>query len=522
MNKKNTLSIILYSIGGIIVLGAIGAAAYLATPTPETHYPTTVASRMNITEIVTGTGQVEPDQEAVLAFNPQGGIISNVAVQAGDHVKQGQVLGSIGSDILQTSLQSAQAGVAAAQAQLNSLYAGAKPADIAVYSQKTVDAETALSSAIRDSYLKTQDAVQNQTSSLFNNPGSANPTINIYTQNPATAAAINNEYIVVAGELAKWNADINTDSQSPTITVSTQTQAIASTTLAAAKSFMADLSAITAVLNAQNSGLTQTQINTNRTLVNTAASEVNAAITEYTSALAAFSEANTSLVLEQSSSTPDTIDAQKAQVAVAEAQVANIQAQINHTVITAPFDGVITDAEPKLGEVFAAGTPAFTIMSDGVYKVEVYVSESDIAKLAVGNTATVSLNAYGSGTLFPATVTQIDPAETVTNGVNSYKVTLHFLNTDSRIIPGMTANASIDAGYASQVVGIPSSSVITQGSATYVLAENADRTFTKQQIQTGITGSNASSTSDTDTYVEVTSGLNAGDSIASFGASTGQ
>jgi RND family efflux transporter MFP subunit len=520
---KKTQKIIIYIILGIIVLGIIGGVAYLATPTPVSHYATATVSPMNITEVVTGTGQVQPDEESVLAFDGNGGTIATVNVQDGDSVKQGEVLGTLESDILNASLQSAQAGVAAAQAQLNSLEVGAAPADVAVYTQKTSDAETALSSALHDSYLKTQDAVENQINSLFNNPGSANPTIAVYTANQATAASIDNEYISVIGNLATWQSDINSDASSPTITVSTQTESDASTTLASAKTFMADLAAVTAQLNTNNSGLTQTQINTDRTTVNTAASEVTAAISEYTSALSAYADATASLTLEQSSSTPDTLETQQAQVAAAQAQVTNIQAQIAHTVITAPFDGVITDSEPKVGEVFAAGTPAFTIMSNGVYKVEVYVSETDVAKLTVGDPAEISLDAYGSGTLFPATVTAIDPAETTdANGVSTYKVTLHFTQQDPRILSGMTANVSIDAGYAGQVIAVPSSAIVTQGADTYVLVQNSKGAFVEQLVQTGITGNNASSTSDTNTYIQIESGLSQGDVIASFGTSAGQ
>jgi len=519
MKTKTT---ILYSVAGVLALGVIGVAAYLATPTPSSQYIATPVTQMNITETVTGTGQVQPDQEATLAFDGNGGTIATVNAQAGDSVKQGQVLGSLRSDILQASLQSAQAAVAAAQAQLNSLQVGASAPSIAVYSQKTADAETALSSALHDSYLKTQDAVNNQISVLFNNPGSANPTINIYTQTQSTAATIDNEYISVLGDLSNWENDINSDATSPTINVSAKTEADASSTLAAAKNFMGDLAAITTQLNTGNSGLSQTAINTDRTTVNGAASEVNAAISEYTGALSAFADATASLNLEQSSSTPDTLDAAQAQVEAAQANVATIQAEINHSIITAPFDGIITDSEPKVGEVFAAGTPAFTIMSDGVYKVEVYVSETDVAKLAVGDSANITLDAYGSRDIFPATVTQIDPAETVVNGVNSYKVTLHFVQTDPRIISGMTANVTIDAGYAPQVLAVPSSAIITQGYNTYLLVENSGGTYTKQQVRTGITGENASSTTDTGTYTEIQSGLSANAMVASFGTSAGQ
>ena len=50
--------------------------------------------------------------------------------------------------------------------------------------------------------------------------------------------------------------------------------------------------------------------------------------------------------------------------------------------------------------------------------------EADIAKVAIGDLASSTLDAYGSYVDFPAQVTMIDPAETVIEGVPTYKVTL--------------------------------------------------------------------------------------------------
>jgi HlyD family secretion protein len=498
---------IIYSVGGVVALGAIATAAYFATPTVGTHYIAVPVTRMNLTEVVTGTGKVQADQEATLAFDQNGGTIAAVNVSAGDQVKKGQVLGSIKSDILEASLASAQANVTAAEAQLSSLGQGASPATIALYSQKTNDAQTALSSAMHDAYLKTEDALQNKVDLLFSNAGTVNPQINIWTQNQTIATNINNRYLIAGEKLTNWKADLDAGNMA-------KAESDASDAISYIKSFLFDLGTIGANLTTSNSGLPQTVIDTDRTTINSAASETTDAASEYTSAYSAWIEANASLTLEQSSSTPDTIAAQNAAIAAAEAQVSNIQAQINHTTIVAPFDGVITDVEPKVGEVFAAGVPAFTIQSNGFFKVEVYVSETDVAKIAVGNSANITLSAYGSAVLFPATVTDIDPASTIINGVNSYKITLHFTAMDPRILSGMTANVSITAGQASNVIAVPSSAVITDNSNSFVISEAADGSFARKQVTTGIVGVNGTSTV---MYTEITSGLSDGDNIASFG-----
>jgi len=232
--------------------------------------------------------------------------------------------------------------------------------------------------------------------------------------------------------------------------------------------------------------------------------------------LSSIDEAESALNLDESSATPSTIAAQSAEIAKAQAEVSTDQSQIAHAELTAPFDGIVTDVEPTVGEVFSAGVPAITVISGGPFKIGVGVPETDVAKLTVGDTASVTLSAYDASTTFPATITTIDPAETVVNGVNSYQVTLHFSNTDPRILSGMTANVSIVTATDTDVIAVPISDIITDNSTTSggvqtsVMVEGQSNgkpngVFVKKPVVTGITGSNG--------YIEIKSGLSDGDIV---------
>ncbi|HEV8677366.1 MAG TPA: HlyD family efflux transporter periplasmic adaptor subunit, partial [Candidatus Paceibacterota bacterium] len=72
-----------------------------------------------------------------------------------------------------------------------------------------------------------------------------------------------------------------------------------------------------------------------------------------------------------------------------------------------------------------------------------YFSETDIVHIAVGSQANITLDAYGSSRIFPATVVSVDRSPTTQSGVPAYKVTMQFAENDPAITPGMTANASI-------------------------------------------------------------------------------
>jgi HlyD family secretion protein len=76
-------------------------------------------------------------------------------------------------------------------------------------------------------------------------------------------------------------------------------------------------------------------------------------------------------------------------------------------------------------------------------EVEVRIPEIDIAKITLGNKANITLDAYGTGAVFPALVTRINPSAFFEGNVPKYTVIATFIGDDARIKNGMTANVSI-------------------------------------------------------------------------------
>ena len=91
-----------------------------------------------------------------------------------------------------------------------------------------------------------------------------------------------------------------------------------------------------------------------------------------------------------------------------------------------------------------------------------------IARVAVGNPSTTTLDAYGSSVEFPATVIAVDPAETVKDGVPTYKTTLSFLVADPRIRSGMTADVIVETGILPNAIVIPAGAVGKKDAVPYV------------------------------------------------------
>ena len=132
----------------------------------------------------------------------------------------------------------------------------------------------------------------------------------------------------------------------------------------------------------------------------------------------------------------------------------------------------------------------------------VQVSEVDVTRIAVGQKASLSFDAI-DGLSLTGKVEQIDASGTVSSGVVNYSVTVGFDTSDPRIKPGMSVTADITTAVHQDVITVPNSALKSQGSSHYVqVMKNGSPV--QQPVNIGIAN-------DTDT--EITSGLNAGDTI---------
>jgi multidrug efflux pump subunit AcrA (membrane-fusion protein) len=147
------------------------------------------------------------------------------------------------------------------------------------------------------------------------------------------------------------------------------------------------------------------------------------------------------------------------------------------------------------------------VISKDKFKIETNVPEADIAKVGVGNVANVSLDAYGRDTIFPTKVIAIDPAETVIDGVSTYKVTLQFITEDERIKSGMTANIDIVTAKKEGILAIPQRALIRKDGIRIVRVL-VEKEIEERKVETGIVGF--------DGFIEILSGLKEGETIVVF------
>jgi HlyD family secretion protein len=144
------------------------------------------------------------------------------------------------------------------------------------------------------------------------------------------------------------------------------------------------------------------------------------------------------------------------------------------------------------------------LISTSPFEIEVNIPEADIAKVNIGNEAKVTLDAYGSETIFKAKVVSIDPGETVLEGVATYRTILHFLEDDKRIRPGLTANVEILTDKRENVIAIPWRAIMTKDGEKFVRVLEGNE-VKEVKVKTGLQGS--------DGNVEIIEGIREGDKV---------
>ncbi len=198
------------------------------------------------------------------------------------------------------------------------------------------------------------------------------------------------------------------------------------------------------------------------------------------------------------------ISASQAVIESARAEVNRIQAEISERTIFAPFTGIVTKVDAKVGEVSNANTEVISMISADTLQIESFVPEINLPFIKVGDVAVVTLDAYGDEVPFEAKVVFIDPAETIRDGVSTYRAKLEFTQNDSRIRSGMTANVLITSEKKPNTIVIPQKAVISKnGKKTVTVLENG------KNIDREVTTGSVSSYGE----IEITSGLSEGDIV---------
>jgi RND family efflux transporter MFP subunit len=224
----------------------------------------------------------------------------------------------------------------------------------------------------------------------------------------------------------------------------------------------------------------------------------------YQTRLSAYKAAreNRRLSLEDAERTPIL----SAQIAEARAAVLAAEAAFAETRLVAPFAGVVTLVDAVRGAIASPGLPALSLISSNAFEIKVLIPEDDIGEIAVGDRATVTLDAYDDAT-FEANVSFISPSATTDTGTASFEVTLQFASIDDRIRAGLSTDVDIIAAEHKNVLAVPTRAIIEENGGRYVRVLASDTSYRLAPVSTGLSGSGVT---------EIVSGLAEGERIVTF------
>lgn len=174
---------------------------------------------------------------------------------------------------------------------------------------------------------------------------------------------------------------------------------------------------------------------------------------------------NASTALSQEAAT----QAAQANVAAAEAVIRQDELNLEHSVITSPVDGTVVARDVSVGQTVAASlqTPTLFSIAQNLSKMEIdiNVAEPDIGNVKPGDAVSFSVLAYPNET-FEGTVAQVRINPQTLNNVVTYDVVVYAQNGAGKLLPGMTANASIQVASVPNALTVPAAAVRTSASAS--------------------------------------------------------
>jgi HlyD family secretion protein len=374
--------------------------------------------------LIETSGAIEARGVAVVA--ELGGRVTRVAASEGDRVTRGQVVVELDEGDLAVQIAQAQAGLQVAQAELARARAQTRPEEIAA-AQSTL--HQVLVQA-RGSWQQWQDSAQAR-----DDPQELRLRI---TEAQTSLALADRDVELAEAELeaAKQSRD-REKWGSVEYRIEERGVAAAEAALQAAQATQDGAQAKLKALHAIRQ----------RPLILEA--EVHAAEAAYRIAQADVAAAQADLAAVKAPPLDEDVAIAEARVHQAEAALHTMEVTRKKMALRAPCDGIVSGRAVEAGEMAAPGAPLLTIADIGEVTLTVYVPETQIGRVRLGQEAVVTVDSY-PGRGFVGQVTHIaDRAEFTPRNVQTkeervntvFAVSITLPNPEQRLKPGMPADA---------------------------------------------------------------------------------
>lgn len=211
--------------------------------------------------------------------------------------------------------------------------------------------------------------------------------------------------------------------------------------------------------------------------------------------------------LERVEAGPNGVQIEQAEIRVRQAQagVTRAEREYYRTLLTAPFDGIVSALMTEIGGLTGPGVTVIELTDVSQLQLTVQVDEIDISLIEAGQPARIQIDAL-PGIELNAALDRIAPSGTPDNGIVSYAVDVAFLESAVDVRVGMTAEASVVVEEVHDVLVVPNLYIRRDRSnRAFVDVLRDGRLVSDVEITLGLIGQDNS---------EVVAGLQLGDVVA--------
>jgi cobalt-zinc-cadmium efflux system membrane fusion protein len=179
---------------------------------------------------------------------------------------------------------------------------------------------------------------------------------------------------------------------------------------------------------------------------------------------------------------------------------------VTHSVLKAPFPGIITAYHASIGEAVESSTELLAITDMSSLWVLADIFEKDLSHVKTGQAVHLRVASY-PGRTFQGKITYV--ADTIEPKTRTAKVRCVVENKNGLLKLEMFATVEIPMDRTNSVLAVPDSSIQQIEGKPFVFVRNSEKEFQKREVQTGIASGG---------YTEIKSGLKAGDLAVSQGS----
>ncbi len=552
--------ILKHKIISVIILILISGGGFIAykkmSPTSvQTKYQTANAKKGNIISSISGSGQVSSSNQIDLKPKASGELIS-LSVKVGDKVKEGTIIARIDATDAYKTVRDAKDSLETAQLSLEKILAPSDTLTLLQAQNALDNAKKSLSdsesdlvksyddafTAVSNTWLDLPEVIEGMSDVLYGNTYDrwqenvdyyfdSIYTFNVSNRETLRDNAINSYQTAKRSydsTLADYRNTNRSSSNEEIVEILEKTYKTVKLISEAAKSSENYLGLVKNVLN-DNDAAIPSSLSTHQTSLASYLTESNSSLQTLLNQINTIKNAKESIedakitIIEKEESLKDVeggsdaLDIRSARLTVQQRQgtLADAQQALADYSVKAPFEGTIASVDAEKGDTVSSGTAIATLITEQRI-AEITLNEVDVAKVSVGQKATLTFDAVTDLSL-TGTVAEVDTIGTVSQNVVSYNVKINFDTQDDRIKPGMSVSASIITESKTDALIVPNNAIKSDSEGSYVLmfdqplanSESSQGAISEtlpfqQAVEVGISN---------DDYTEIISGLIEGDQV---------